>query len=372
MVAGPMAEDTHLAELRTFVPDASNIHKPSDGGLRGSTWQFGGAKIRGMKLRAPLPTLQGASFKDVVFNVLGDGEELALKDCHLVNVQIVGGHRRMVGKGRPGRVALERCSGDGLTIQGSWTRAVVLSRCDALERLQISAKCETLSASHCVLREASITGFVETWVSDQTTFEQGVWFPTVSQEARMRRTRFRWTKVNLGTIMSRCEDRSSLDIHDAVLIDWWSRLRDTYTGPRLFLVLLLTLCFVAPYAVKAGYFALMARAQPPGADPPPLQPLWEALFIGRRTGWGAVGYFALACVLVGYNAIRLLLTLRLSRLREREEHLLAAGFTQGRPKDRDLAWPWQLHRLLWWLAWLAWASAVWRTLELLTLDVVAL
>ncbi len=109
--------------------------------------------------------------------------------------------------------------------------------------------------------------------------------------------------------------------------DPWSVLRRSYTGPWFFAHLLLLVLFFAPYAGKAVALTGVAEVQALiseqiaalEGEPVPVSFRQTRAFyvlIGIKQGGLA---FGLGLFVVGYNVLRVLLTLRVSMLRDAEE-----------------------------------------------------
>ena len=109
--------------------------------------------------------------------------------------------------------------------------------------------------------------------------------------------------------------------------DPWSVLRRSYTGPWFFAHILLLVIFFAPYAGKAVALTGVAEAYAlvseliPALEGEPISVSFRLtrafyVLIGIEQGWLA---FVFALVVVGYNGLRAVLTLRVSMLRDAEE-----------------------------------------------------
>ena len=96
----------------------------------------------------------------------------------------------------------------------------------------------------------------------------------------------------------------------------------------------------------------------------------EILFFGTSSSdtvrWA---YFILAMSVLLYQGLRLYLTIKVSSLREREEHMDAKGYKVTRPPYDKLTGPYVLHRLMVYLLLLAMVSVVWRVAEVLVITV---
>ncbi|MCK4871173.1 MAG: hypothetical protein KAS72_00460 [Phycisphaerales bacterium] len=213
---------------------------------------------------------------------------------------------------------MSNCTGTGIVLTGSFTH---------------------MSFQHCPDIEVDLDAVIKLWSATDSTFVDGRWWPTISRQAQFQKTAFRGTTVRMSPIMNRCDDRHSLDLQDAVVVDQWAKLRDNYTGPRLFIVLLLTLAFFAPYVTKSFFYLVTARLLEGTSVHDSTVPLAQVLFfrghdLASVWNWA---YFVFALVLLYYNVARLGITFRVAKLREREEHLLSCGFQKARPSDDKLS-----------------------------------
>ncbi|MFN3240892.1 MAG: pentapeptide repeat-containing protein [Planctomycetota bacterium] len=158
--------------------------------------------------------------------------------------------------------------------------------------------------------------------------------------------------------------------------DPWSVLRREYTGPRLLFHLLLLVAFLSRYLIRAAKWSAWEHVQPhlengdchwiawqltggPGAGMATAfeimskqvaltnsWPRWQLLL-----GWD-LGNLAVAtsAILIAYNATRLVLTYRLSAVRDAEER---SNFAPA----REDYWRWWLaHR--WFMRWVVWFATL--------------
>lgn len=282
---------------------------------------------------------------------------------------------------------LHTCSFTSLATK-SGGRVILSSSCKA-EKLEFS-----IDGGHLSIRRSSVDGLqvgskmlstliiesshvknpiIKTRVNDVTLrdvqLEGGIWEPDVRAYSGIHAVRFDQTQVGLAAFTNAGPDLSSVSLEHARIVDKWAELRDNYTGPRLFIAMLLTAGFLAPYCFKAAYYLAVSKVLPSEG---PSRDLWEVLVFGTRSGLERMFYGALAIVLLAYTGGRLLLTLQMAMLREREEHLRAMGFSKYRPPDVALRVYWAAHGLLRWAFYVALISGIWRVYEVLTLDVISL
>ncbi|MHC4839852.1 MAG: hypothetical protein ACYTDT_02685 [Planctomycetota bacterium] len=184
------------------------------------------------------------------------------------------------------------------------------------------------------------------------------------------------TEINVGTLEFACLDRSNLDLSDADYVDQWNILRDTYTGARFFINLLFLGLYCAPLVTKLTVYWGMGAMESVNGRGDLVPDGWlaksvaEILFFGTSsTGWIRWTYFLLAMSVLLYQGLRLYLTIKVSSLREREEHMDAKGYKVTRPPYDKLTGPYVLHRFMIYLLLLAMVSVVWRIAEVLVITV---
>lgn len=166
--------------------------------------------------------------------------------------------------------------------------------------------------------------------------------------------------------------------------DPWSVLRRTYTGPRFFLNLLLLIGFLLPFSAKVLYLSALSEAREGvqqaiayadakleqaekrvGEDSLASARGWLASFdrshkqvpalwvlIGGSKGWL---YLAMTLAIVAYNAIRAILTMKVSALRDGEESSHIA------PALASYIGKYKLHLVASVIYWISIASFFWNT-----------
>lgn len=195
-------------------------------------------------------------------------------------------------------------------------------------------------------------------------------------------SKFDGTRIEIASLENACFDRSNLDLRSARVFDQWHELRDTYTGARFFLNLLLLLVYFLPLIARAlSYAAFAAVEQATHIEGIAARfhlevehsTVWELLFFGTSQSTVVrLGYFALSVAVLVYQGLRLHLTIAVSALREREEHLDSKGYKASRPSADGVRKLYRLHGVMMFLLVIALLSLLWRALEVLMLPVVLL
>ncbi len=160
--------------------------------------------------------------------------------------------------------------------------------------------------------------------------------------------------------------------------DAWSVLRRKYTGPWFFLHLLLLLLFFSPYAARAVYLSTIsdihafleqqAAVMEERVDTSDRATRFMQTQKGRleqshkkrRAIWVLTGVatglwpFTMVAVVVAYNVVRALLTLRVSEIRDAEER------SRITPALREYWWLFRAHQVARVLMWAAITFAFWN------------
>lgn len=184
------------------------------------------------------------------------------------------------------------------------------------------------------------------------------------------------TIINIGLIEFACLDRSNLDLSDADYVDQWNILRDNYTGARFFINLLFLVLYCLPLFSRVVVYWGMGAVENAGGRGDLVPEGWIEQSVAEILFFGTSGnetirwtYFILAMSVLVYQGLRLYLTIIVSSLREREEHMDAKGYKNTRPPYDKLTSPYVLHRFMKYLLLLALASVIWRVVEVLIITV---
>lgn len=202
---------------------------------------------------------------------------------------------------------------------------------------------DTFEAEDATFEHCRFTGSFRNWLTSDAMFVACYWAPEIYVKADLRRARFDGSVITIGSWTDVCTSKDQVYLQTAdKIIDEWAELRTEYTGVRLYIILMLTLAFIMPYAIKAWVLSLAAGALRSAPFEVDWVPLWHALVF--PAGSAKLVPAILAALLLFYNAGRLWLTFRVAAMREREEHLIATGFTATRPTFRSvrrtlLRWP---------------------------------
>ncbi len=177
------------------------------------------------------------------------------------------------------------------------------------------------------------------------------WSPFIIDQITFRSTRFTSSIVTMSDWINKAKIGDDVDFLEArKLKDNWATLRDEYTGFKLYWILVMTLVFIIPYCIKA-LFLIIAKGIPFTSSDEAI--LLKVLMSGDLEGWKMWGAWLFGSILIIYNLLRFALTMKVARLREREEHLIQTNIKINRPYERQLVW---LSSAPVWLSWLSWPS----------------
>lgn len=244
-------------------------------------------------------------------------------------------------------------------------------RLDGLTFVETATVVALVSEESRKFENSHFYGKFHRWITPNCTFKNCIWRPKITDYANVKNCKFPECEVTISDWLNVCEDKSGVDFKIAKKVnDNWAKLRDDYTGARLYIILLFTAGFFMPYAAKS--LMLMLSSYTKVDIVVGKHTLAEALFFGKYTGWWSVAYCALGGILVSYNVARFIFTLAVAKKREREEHLNQIGFNINRPSENELK-PYMIwHKILTWLYWLSVGVFLFRVGEALFTDVPAL
>lgn len=242
----------------------------------------------------------------------------------------------------------------------------------------ITAGVERFTASNCLFTKSDFRFFCQGFDSPACEFRDCVWLPELL-DVNLDGTRFPGSVVRLGSWIESSAAKTTADFQSAKkLVDDWIDLRDEFTGIRLYKILILTAAFFSPIILKTALLLGFAHAIPEAIIHYEQTPVWHLLLFGDKSGRGAYAHLFFFSLLAIFNLLRLFVTLEVSRLRDREDYLIAAGFTRTRPRFEPIVKRGRLRgryevppRLLRMAAWvrrlyyLAIAYAVWEVITIL-------
>jgi len=176
------------------------------------------------------------------------------------------------------------------------------------------------------------------------------WIPEIGGSCELKSVTFQNCRVATGVIASRCLDRSTIQLrHKTVHVDHWEALRDNYTGVLTALHLTPVVAYIAyVLLLVSGSYAASVTTEDLPAHWREV-PIWHVLLFGVTDGgllWKILNA-ASAIVLLLFNVMRVLLTVSVVKLRNREDHLQSQGFLLCRPDPEQYSWLAKLHRWYW-------------------------
>lgn len=181
----------------------------------------------------------------------------------------------------------------------------------------------------CVVENFKIKGECKKLELYSTVFNsntvRGTWDKKVVIDAVCRKTIFDNVELNPFYFATKCDDKTSLDLSSAILIDNWSRLRKEYSGLNLLIVLFLSILFFLPIITKSYFLMLTSKAEILALGIQKIT-LGEALLFGGKESYSAFIYFFFTMALIVYNALRIWMTLSIAKLREEEMFLSDSNF----------------------------------------------
>lgn len=225
----------------------------------------------------------------------------------------------------------------------------------------IKGECEFLVTNTIYFREPKKK------YSPWHTKNYSIWDKKVAKTINCTQTIFDNVKLNPFYFVTKCTDKSQIDLSRATLIDNWSRLRKKYAGLSLFIVFFLSFLFFLPIFTHSFLLLTISKAE--------IQvqifdkiPLWKVLLFGGKEGISALGYSILTIVLVLYNIGRVYMTISISKLREEETFLKDSNFNLAAIHHEKYKGQLVLDRILSLMFWLSVAYSLlklWDTLVIL-------
>lgn len=347
-----------------------NASKPASGEM----FDFGLTPICGIRvLCESSQVIKGGIWEDCRIE-LGAGSDVALTGAKLRRVEFVRStvseNRTLADSTGAAHPRLSLQSGEMTKGGFAGSFSMISIHGMRIRELYEFAEVETFKVSASVIRDSKFVGRVTTCEIEHSEFDGGTWMPEIHKTARVYQVRFDGTRIDIATLLNSCDDRNSIDVHKARILDKWAEMRNSYTGSRLVFVLLLTFVFILPYLAKTGYLVLLSKIEHsvPFVNPAETS-LWRALLVGHRSGLNAILYGLLGITLLYYNLVRFVLTMICAKMREQEQQLQMYGFSRVRPSENGTFFNslWSLHRLQGVLFYLVIATALWRTYEALTI-----
>ncbi|MDC1142843.1 hypothetical protein OAU50_07100 [Planctomycetota bacterium] len=271
------------------------------------------------------------------------------------------------------------CSNCSVTVAGHEDQGMLQSLAvenSALHRLTIDESISTVenfSLRDMSARKLQLTSPIVNCTLTNSRILGGEFLPSRLVHLKVTQyVKLQDTEVDVGMLEFACLDRSHLDLSDADYIDQWNILRDTYTGARFFINLLFLVMYCLPLLSKVALYWGMGAIENSSGRGDLIPEGWVERSVADILFFGTSGnetvrwsYFVLAMSVLIYQVLRLYLTIRVSSLREREEHMDAKGYKNTRPPYDRLTGPYVLHRFMKSLLFLSMISVVWRLAEVL-------
>lgn len=266
-------------------------------------------------------------FKNCVFNFI-DSSTLEFENCTFVNCNFVGSENTIY--------TLSTCS-------------LKLTKCEKIENCKIQKYFRKIDILHSLANNLVCSAFIvdfKIFVSEVTDFffkgkcknldlshsyfsshkrKDSIWDIKIEKSANCPKTIFHMVEVNPFYLATKCDDKSSLDLTSAWLVDDWSRLRKHYSGVSLFIVFLLSFVFFLPLFTQSYFLILSSKIDPSVLNIKQI-PLWESILFGGKEGLKAVIYCLMTIILFTYNSLRIYMTISISKLREEEKFLGDSNF----------------------------------------------
>lgn len=235
-----------------------------------------------------------------------------------------------------GTLSFNDCTIDRCDFRGALKRFLLLKVPKRITGTSFSLYADRFEAEDVGFERCNFGGRIHDWSTSDATFFDSYWAPEIDVSADLTRVRFDGSTIVVGSWSDVCVKKENVYLQTARrIIDDWSELRTEYTGVRLYIILLLTLAFIAPYIGKAWALSVAANLMRSVPVDVTLVPLWHAMLFPTGV---RVGPAVLALLLLAYNGGRLWLTFRIAAMREREEHLLDTGFAAARPRFHKTIW----------------------------------
>ena len=249
-----------------------------------------------------------------------------------------------------GTARFEKCTISDCSFKGSKAKTLTFQHCPNISNIELTGHFSQVTFTSCTLKglvdnsNSPLLQFQRTTVIDSqiggkcsklvlfesnfksTKLNKASWNKQVDVQVQCTNSTFNKIKLNPYYLATKCDDKSSLDLSGAMLIDDWSRLRKKYAGINLIIVFLLTLIFFLPLITKSFVLLLAAKIDPDLMSFERVQ-LWEAiLFDGKEETFSRISYIVLTFVLLLYNIGRLWLTISIAKLKEEEQFLNDSNF----------------------------------------------
>ncbi|MBL4559675.1 MAG: hypothetical protein JKX79_01695 [Labilibaculum sp.] len=195
-----------------------------------------------------------------------------------------------------------------------------------------------------------------------------IWNKIILDGAKCDKAIFDNVRVNPFYLATKCDNKASLDLSRATLIDDWSRLRKKYAGISLFIVFILTFLFFLPLLTQSFFLLLTSKINSTIVEFNST-PLWKALLFGGKENLSAFLYFCLTIVLILYNSGRLWMTISIAKLREEENFLKDSNFQLVSIHPEKLKTQLIVDKLLNFMFWISFVYSIFKLIDTLSIQV---
>lgn len=166
---------------------------------------------------------------------------------------------------------------------------------------------------------------LNTTVFDSSSIPNSLWNKKVSIDFVCQKVTFLNIKLNPYFLATKCDDKSSIDLSQAIIVNDWEKLRKKYSGLSLFIVFLLTAIFFIPLFTNSFFLLLISKLKPNNLTIKEA-PLWDVILFDGKQGIKGWFHCILTFTLLFYNIARIYITVIVARLREGEHFLENNGF----------------------------------------------
>lgn len=196
------------------------------------------------------------------------------------------------------------------------------------------------------------------------------WTPGVLGECELDYVDFEDCLVDTRLLSDRCQNLDRVRLLRCTSTDRWEELRDSYSGAMMALHLGLVGAYLVTLLVRIGAYSSFSAAF--ALREFDLQgwrevPVLQLVAFGFNEPWSPlanINLVTLVLVLL-YQLLRAFITVRVVKLRAREDHLQVQGFKSCRPAHEQFAWLLRLHFLNWWLMTVALLSLLFKLVDIL-------
>lgn len=260
-------------------------------------------------------------------SVLSEDLESELQSLRLINCKF----NKVSFRSKFASIRIEGCNESYVIIDNSDTDNYQITN-STFYNSNFFGKCSDLHLTNVDFRIKMVVKYplrnLITFIRTNFIRTHSIWDKEITHNANCNKITFDKVSVNPFYLITKCSDKSGIDLSNAKLIDNWSKLRKSYSGLSLTIIFLLTLIFFLPLFLK--YFIISSTADLTQSDflhkTTNVVPFWRVMLYGGQEDFLGFLHVVLTVILLSYNTIRLILTISIARLREEEKFMGDAGF----------------------------------------------